>query len=125
MEKIIEGIIRNAKKDKDILAVAQFGSSLKTQNYRDIDICLFLKEKLTNPQMTKKRLDFIAINPDKLDVQIFQQLPMYIRMRILKEAKILFCKNQKLLYEIAYQTIKDFNSYEKLYEMYLNKVENG
>ena len=62
--------------------------------------------------------------PDLIDLEIFQQLPVYIRIRILKKGKIIFCKNGKKIYETAFQTIKEFNIYEKVYNMYLENIEN-
>ncbi len=123
MKSGINKIIKKAKKDRDVLAVALFGSSLKGKG-RDVDICIFLKEKLGNLEMSKKGLEFLAGLPDKFDVNIFQQLPVYIRARILK-GKILFVKDEDALYEIAFSTIKEFESYKKLYEMYLENVKNG
>ena len=120
----IKKILEEAKKDKQIIAVALFGSSLKGKG-RDIDICLFLDKKYSNLEMSKKRLSFLKNVSDKFDVQIFQQLPIYIRIRIIKEHKILLVKNENLLYEIAFDTIKEFGSFRKLYEMYLDKIENG
>ena len=123
MEKEINEIIKKARKDKDVLAVALFGSSLKGKG-RDIDICIFLRKKFGNYEMTRKRLEFLRELPDKFDVNIFQQLPVYIRIRVLK-GKILFVKDEDVLYELAFSTIKEFDSYEKLYNMYLEGIENG
>lgn len=122
----INYILKNAKKDKKVIAVALFGSSLKGKG-RDIDLCFFLDKKYPNIQMSKTKLKFLKeINDsDKIDIKIFQQLPIYIRSKILKEGKILFCKDEETLYDIAFKTIKEFNSYKKLYDMYLQEVENG
>ena len=124
MEKGIEKTIEIAKKDSEVLAVALFGSHLKGKG-RDIDICIFLRKKLTNLEMSKKRLSFLSGLSDKFDINIFQQLPLYIRKRILKEGKILFCKDEDVLYDLAFSTIKEFEFYEKLYNMYLKGIENG
>ena len=125
MKKEIKPLVEKAKKDKDVLAVALFGSASKGNLYRDIDVCLFLNNKQANKEMTLKKLEYLGKANEKLDINIFQQLPIYIRIRILKEGKILFCKNNKMLYELAFGTIKEFGFYKKLYEMYLNKIENG
>jgi len=124
INKEIKKLIEKAKNDKKVLAVALFGSSLNGKG-RDIDICIFLDKKYSNLEMSKKRMRLLLKCPSNFDIQIFQQLPVYIRKRILKEAKILFCKNLPLLYEIYFQTIKEFNFFEKLYNMYLEKVQNG
>lgn len=124
MNKKINTIIEKARKDKKIIAVALFGSRVKGRG-RDIDICLFLDKKYPNLEMSKKQLGFLKIVENNIDIQIFQQLPVYIRIRIIKEGKILFCKNTDLLYSIAFDTIKEFNSYEKVYETYLEAIKNG
>lgn len=122
--KQIKKIIEKAKKDKQVIAVALFGSSLKKKG-RDIDICIFLDKKYSNLEMSKKQIEFFGEVSDKFDVQIFQKLPIYIRIRVLKEGKILFCRNQDKLYEIAFDTIKEFGSFKKVYDLYLSEVKNG
>jgi uncharacterized protein len=119
------GIIKKSKSDKRIMAVALFGSTVKNKNGRDIDLCIFTDKKYSNLEMSKIRLNFLKDLTNKFDVQIFQQLPVYIRIRVLKEGKILFCKNSDLLYEIAFTTIKDFGFYKKIYDLYLSEIKNG
>lgn len=123
-EKIIP-ILTKAKKDSKVLAVALFGSSIKSNQHRDIDICLFLKNKISNLEMSDLKLKYLKFADKNIDIQIFQQLPLYIRVRILKEGIILLSKDEDRLYDIAFQTIKEFNLYEKLYEMYLEKIKDG
>jgi len=124
MKKQIQKILEKAKKDKQVIAVALFGSSLKSKG-RDIDLCLFLDKKYSNLEMSKQRMDYLKIADKEVDLQIFQQVPIYIRIRILKEGKILLSKNSPELYEIAFSTIKEFGFYKKLYTMYLQEVKNG
>ena len=120
LSKRFEGLIR---KDKEIIAVLVFGSYVTNKKYsRDVDICLVLDKRYSNSHMIKKRLKSLSFAPEKFDIQVFQQLPLYIRQRILREGKILICKNEDLLYEIAYLTVKDFNLFEKAYLMYLSSV---
>jgi len=123
MKNILENLKEKVEKEKEIVGVAIFGSSLKGKG-RDIDICLFLDKKYKNIEMSKKRLEFLK-DFSELDIQIFQQLPIYIRMRIIKEGKIILCKDEDFLYELAINTIKEFGLYKKVYDMYLNEVENG
>ncbi len=122
--KEILKIIGKAKKDKQVIAVALFGSSLNGKG-RDIDICIILDRKYSNLEMSKKRLYFLNGLKDIFDVQIFQQLPIYIRIEILKETKVLFCKDEDLLYEVAFDAIKEFGFFKKVYDMYLGRVKNG
>ncbi|MBU3913532.1 MAG: nucleotidyltransferase domain-containing protein [Nanoarchaeota archaeon] len=121
--KKIESIIKKSKKDREVLAVLLFGSSLTRQG-KDIDICLVLKEKKSNYEMTGKRIEYLKEFED-YDIQIFQQLPLYIRARILKENLILLNKNEKSLYNLAFETIKEIGFYKKLFDLCINKVKNG
>ncbi|MBS3080118.1 nucleotidyltransferase domain-containing protein [Candidatus Pacearchaeota archaeon] len=117
--------LNTLKKDKQIIAVLLFGSYINNRLYaRDIDVCLVLSKKYTNKEMTNKRIKYYSILPNKFDIQIFQQLPLFIRRRILEEGKIIFCKDEDKLYDIAYETIKEFNLFEKAYNYYLKEVKN-
>jgi len=120
----MKNIVNKVKKDERILAVALFGSYARREKYRDIDIALILNENLTKKEMSKIKLDYLSETSSKIDLKIFQQLPIYIRSRILKEGKIVFCKNNDLLYEIALRNLKEFEFYKKIYEMYLENVKN-
>ncbi len=115
-------IIEMAKKDKKVIAVVLFGSHARKEAMAesDIDVCLILQ----NPEnSSEKRIEYAL--SDKLDVQAFQALPMYIKMRILKEGKIMFCRNEKALYEIALKTIREFEDYKKFYYGYMEAMVNG
>lgn len=121
-QKSIKQILEKAKKDKQVVAVALFGSSLDGRG-RDIDICLFLDKKYSNSDMSKKKISYFSSK--KIDVQIFQQLPLYIRMRILKKHRLLLVKSQRKLYSLAVENIKEYGSYKKMYEYFLEETVNG
>jgi len=59
-----------------------------------------------------------------MDIQVFQQLPFYIRTRIIKEGKILFCANEDELCKIVFSTIREFGDFEHIYSHYLKEVAN-
>ncbi len=125
MNKIIRRIIQQAKRDAKVLAVALFGSYARGEAYRDIDICIFLRpEEYSAEELSRKRFDYTQ-EGEQYDVQVFQQLPLYIRARLLKEAKILFCKNEDLLYDIYFRTAREFTHFRPLYEGYLEAVAHG
>lgn len=124
--KILKPELKNVfMKDKKIIAVLLFGSYTKSKHYRDIDICVVLDKKYPNLVMSKKRLKYTSLFPSKFDIRIFQQLPLYIRKRILKDGKIILSNNEELLYDIAFSTIKEFEMYKKAYYGYLESMQNG
>jgi predicted nucleotidyltransferase len=89
----------------------------KENKMSDIDFAVFYEGD------SKKRFDFrlklMAKLPDKFDVQIFQDLPLYVRIEALK-GKIIYKKELAFVYEKAYETIKDFERFKKYYYDYIN-----
>ncbi len=65
------------------------------------------------------RLKILAKLPDKFDVQVFQDLPLYVQKEVLK-GKIIYAKNMGFVYDIAYETIKRFEDFKKYYYDYIN-----
>lgn len=125
MDKQLAGLAEKLKKDRDILAVSIFGSFARGEKYKDIDICLFLEPTKSNSQMTKKRLKYLSNFPDIFDIQIFQQLPIVIRQRVLKEGNIIFCRNENKLFDTAYLAAKEYEDFSPVYNKYIGVSEHA
>jgi len=122
-EKQINNLIEKAGKDKQILAVFLFGSRARGEDTpgSDIDICLVLKQrKYSKKELSQKKLEYLS--EFDLDIQIYQQLPLYIKKRVLKDGKILMCKNEDEIYEIAFKTIEEYSDMEHFYKDYLKEA---
>lgn len=125
MGAALKNSIKQAKRDKQVLAIAVFGSYARGEHYRDIDVCVFLTPRTYSEQeLSLKKMEYV-LEDEKYDVQIFQQLPLYIRKRILKEAKILYCRDEGELYDLYFEAIRDFDHFQHIYEGYLEAVEHG
>lgn len=121
----LDKLIDKARQDKGILAVFLFGSLARSVDYKgsDIDICLVLEpDSYTSIELSQKKLEYL--DSFDMDVQIFQQLPLYIRIRIVKEGKTLFCRDEHKLYQIAFRTIQEFADFEHIYRDYLKEVQS-
>ena len=121
--KALDKLVSKAKKDKEILAVMVFGSYARGERHRDIDVCLVLKKEAENAAMSRKKLAYIS--ESGLDVHVFQQIPLYIRVRVLREGKILFCRDMDALYDVASRTVREFAYFEPAYKGYLEAVQHG
>ncbi|MCG2713031.1 MAG: nucleotidyltransferase domain-containing protein [Candidatus Omnitrophica bacterium] len=122
----LDAIIRDLKKDNQVLAVFLFGSTAREENHNksDIDVCLVLKAgRYTTKELSRKKLEYLKLYD--FDIQVFQQLPIYIKKRIIKEGKILFCREEAALYEIAFSVIREFADFECIYRDYLKEVANA
>ena len=122
-EEVTHLVEKEVLKDKEVLAAILFGS-FPQEGFSDIDVCIVLYPgKYENLYVSEKKLELMVALPD-FDIQIFQQLPMYIRVRVLK-GEVIFCRDEKMLYEVAIQTIKEFEDYKKIYDEYLQGVARG
>ncbi len=100
--------------------VILFGSYSKGKETKlsDIDLAIYYEGNKAERYNFRKKM--MGILPDSLDVQIFQDLPLYIQIEILK-GKIIYFSDEKLLYNIFYNTIKTFDEFKKGYYDYLNR----
>lgn len=122
MLRELRKVVEKVRKDEDALAVIAFGSYARNEEYTDIDICIVLKpKKFEHLMLSKKRLEYLSAFPN-IDIQIYQQLPLYIRARILKEGKILHCKNQDLMYDLAFSTVREYELFKPIYKSYLEDI---
>lgn len=133
----LDKVLSQAKDDEDILAVMLYGSRVRGMEEvtpgSDLDICLVLEpgenrnersERTVSP--SRKRLDYLSkIDPELVDLQIFQQLPIYIRKRILEEGQLKYCTNKDRLYYLAYRTIQEYEDFAPQMNEYLEGVKNG
>jgi predicted nucleotidyltransferase len=119
-------LLRQAAHDADILAVMLYGSAARgdASAASDVDVCLLLTPaRRTATQMSAKRLEYLA--EVDLDVQVFQQLPVYIRQRVLKDGRLLFVRDEDRLYELAFRTVQAFEDFRPRYQAYLNEVAHA
>lgn len=119
----IRRLFDRAQADEAILAVLLFGSRARGEATpeSDIDLCMVLfPDRDTADERIWVRLEYLP--SEKLDIRLFQQLPLYIRKRVLKDGAILFCRDLDALYELAFRTAKSFADFRPHYRHYLEQV---
>ena len=125
----ITDLMGKAQQDQDVLAIIVFGSCARGDDgpTSDLDICLVLQQKdYSSLKLSRKRLEYLkCFSMPGLDIHVYQQLPLYIRKRILKEGKILFCRDEEVLYELAFRTAQEFEDFKHTYYSYLEEVARG
>ncbi|MBF0217674.1 MAG: nucleotidyltransferase domain-containing protein [Candidatus Omnitrophica bacterium] len=122
----IEALVKKANNDKCILSVVLYGSRSRgiTDGYSDIDICLVLRKGRYDPlSLSRKKMQYLC--EFDMDIQIFQQLPLYIRRRVIKDGRILFSADDDELYDMVFRTIDEFEDYKSIYFEYLKEVEHA
>lgn len=125
-EAQVDRLLRRAADDPDVLAVLLFGSAARGDSHArsDVDVCLVLTaDPRSRLQQADKRR--VYLGDVDLDVQVFQSLPLPIRTRVLREGRVMFCRNEEALYEVAFATIRAFERFKRTYLAYLEEVEHG
>lgn len=74
---------------------------------------------------TAVRMAYLEDNSGRLRIHVFQQLPVYIRRRVLKEGLVLLCKDWDAMYAIACRTAQAFEDFKRVYRAYLDQVAHA
>ena len=114
-------IILKTSADPDIIAIVLFESRILNAYYRDTDICLFTKKNVTGD----KRMEYLSHFGDKYDIQIFAELPLYVRANVMKEGRILLDKNYHALFDIYRETIQAYDLFKLHFDTFLGVEHDG
>lgn len=110
--KVIKEIREKADltKNKKIVAVYLFGSivSGKFGNFSDIDVCI-IGENLEFDEMAKIHGEF----SENYDVSFFDEMPIWIKMRVLKGIPVIVNDNEKL-YDISFMALAEYEDFKYL-----------
>lgn len=111
MDKNVERAIEkdfSSLKD-EVFAVILFGSFASGEQTRksDIDVCIVAGEREKVKEVWEKILE--SELTEKYDVKIFELLPLKLKIEVIKNGKIVFCKNKE---ELSYY----FWKFKKMWE---------
>ncbi|MCK6553307.1 nucleotidyltransferase domain-containing protein [Candidatus Binatia bacterium] len=123
VEEQMRRLLQRAAQDTDVLAVFLFGSAARGDTHAgsDVDVCLVLGAAGGGRvRQMEKRLGYLG--DVDLDVQIFQSLPLPVRIRVLREGRVLFCRDEDALYEVAFATVRAFERFKRTYHACLEEV---
>ncbi|MCX6664560.1 MAG: nucleotidyltransferase domain-containing protein [Euryarchaeota archaeon] len=100
MDKTIIKKIKNDFKPfhNRVLGIVLYGSQQKgTQNSRsDIDICMIAPDE-------KPQVLFKQTLPLNYDIKIFETMPLFLKIQVIQNHKILYAKDQYELFEYFYE----------------------
>lgn len=113
--------LKNLDGFEKVRFIILYGSAAEgtTREESDIDLCIDFDAD-TDYERSKFRLSVLSELPDFFDVQIFAQLPVYVKKEVLK-GKVIFCRDEEHLYEVAISTIKEFDDFKYRYYDYIGE----
>ena len=112
------GLIKKIKKDfkflledEIILGVLLYGSYIKNMNVlkSDIDICIVCNPPDKYKQVFKQICQEIDIYGKKYDIHFFDNIPWFLKGKILDEAIVILTPNEPYLFEYLYPFRKIWN----------------
>lgn len=125
-------VVAAARADPDAIAVLLHGSHARGDpKARDIDVAVVLSSRATKAPADAafEYAEFSSgVRHSGLDVSVFQALPIYIRQRVLAVHRILWVRDEAALddlYDVAWRTVKEWESFRPHYEAYLAEVADG
>ena len=121
-------LLEKVKGDEAVLAVLLFGSHSRGEEapMSDVDLCLVLPPfSESRADQVSVRMGYLEESSGRLRIHVFQQLPLYVRRRVLKEGQVLVCKDWDALYRIACRTAQAFEDFRPIYRSYLDRVANA
>ena len=83
----------------------------------DIDLCIWYAGTPEEGQEFR----FAALSllcDDRYDIQIFGNLPLYVQKEVLR-GRVLYCLDERFLYDIAYETIREYDDFKHRLDDYL------
>ena len=117
---MLNSLIETIKQFPDVLAIILFGSYAtgKMKGISDIDIAVILET-----QSKDLEADIGSMYSPYIDVVLFHRLPLHVQFEVLKSGKVLFCKDERKLFEIKFKVLREYlemsNTYERIKRMVL------
>ena len=104
----IQKIAKKMSKIKGVDAVFLFGSYATGKNnaLSDIDLCVF--GKLSE----KAKEEVLRFSSEKLDISLFDELPIWIKTRVFRDGKPLINKNEKKIREMVFRTMHEWEDFK-------------
>jgi predicted nucleotidyltransferase len=113
--------IKNIAGFEKVKFIFLFGSAaaerLRTDS--DIDLCIFYDGELEEAARFRFKV-LSELVEDRYDVHIYQQLPLYVRVEVLK-GELIYCVDTAFVYDVAVETIKDFESFKHRFYDYIGE----
>ncbi len=92
-------------KNQNVLAVILYGSYGKEyfREDSDIDICV-VAPKANKQKLFEKTLELMQ--DERIDIKIFELMPLHLKIKVIREGKILWTKDEKELGYYFWQFMK-------------------
>ena len=105
--------------------IVLYGSIAEGRNNKLSDIDIAVYPVGDKKERFESRIKMLGRLSDRFDIQIFQDLPLYIKMEIIRKGNILYYRDYGTLFGIYLQTIKEYEDFEKHLNTYYSYIGAG
>ena len=109
---------------KAIRFIILFGSTAKMKNTPLSDIDLAVYYQGSKEERFKFRIKASGELSSKVDLHIFQDLPVAVQKEVLG-GKPVYYDDYQFMFEQYMAVIKEFNTFEKYYNQYIHELRQG
>lgn len=103
--------------------IALYGSTAvgRNTNLSDIDLSVYYDDNKN--ERFRFRLKVLGRVKDDFDIQIFQELPIYIRKEIISYGKVIYYREHNSVFDVFMRTIREFEDFKPRLEIYYSNLE--
>lgn len=121
----IQSVVDKIKKigGKRVWFIMQYGSTVTDDQtpISDVDVAIYYNG--SKEQRFEFNITILGIICDTFDIQIFQDLPIYIQKEIISKGKILYNQNYFDTFDVFLKTIQNFSDFKPFLDIYYDGLE--
>lgn len=103
--------IKQSDEFSKIRFIALYGSVATGEDTIHSDIDIAISCKMDRFEAELYRMTLLSDLPEKIDLHIFENLPLYIRKSVLGGV-FLYMQDEDEVYDLAYDTIREYNLFK-------------
>lgn len=122
VKEAVERIRKLDKKGK-VQFITLYGSLVESREGKlsDIDIAIYYDADASERFFFRVRVQ--GRLGDRFDIQIFQDLPIYVKKEVVSGGKVLFYKDYDFLFNVYLGTLREYADFEKYLNTYYSYLE--
>jgi uncharacterized protein len=91
---------------EEVVAIILFGSVARGRARKDSDIDICIITRRNTPEAAK--MDLLGYGSAKTDISLFHDLPVTIRFSVIRDGRILCCRDPEELRRIMADTVREY-----------------